>query len=328
MPQPSPNDVHVDRPLTNISVAYMQSRRDFVCDRLFPMVPVGKQGDLYYRYDKSFFFRDEAKLRAPATESAGGGYGVTTDSYYCPVYAFHKDVDPQTRANHDTPLDADRDATRFVTGRLLLKREKLFLSEYFKTGLWTGSTTGADITPGTLWSASGSTPIEDIEAEIWGVHEKTGEFPNKLLLGKDVYKTLRNHSTVLERIKYTERGRVTPQLLAALLAPPDVDDFEVLVAKAIENTAKEGAADSMAYIANPKDALLVHAAPSPGLMTPSAGYIFGWSGLLGSGVTGSRIVRIPMDWLGIGTERVECELALDMKVVAADMGVYFDGAVA
>ena len=39
------------------------------------------------------------------------------------VYAFHKDVDDQTRANSDTPLAPDRDATTFITQRMLLRQE-------------------------------------------------------------------------------------------------------------------------------------------------------------------------------------------------------------
>ena len=42
----------------------------------FPVVPVQKQGDLYWKYDKGDWFRGQAELRAPATESAGGGWEV------------------------------------------------------------------------------------------------------------------------------------------------------------------------------------------------------------------------------------------------------------
>lgn len=329
MPSPTLNQVHVNRPLTNISQAYIQDQRDYIADRIFAVVPVQKQSDRYFVYTKGDWFRDEAQVRAPATESAGGGFDIdNTPSYYAPVYAFHKDVDDQVRANTDDPLNADRDATLFVTQRMLLKREVLVVQQTLKAGIWTGSTSGADITPGTKWSAANSTPLEDIEAQVWAIKQTTGKFPNRFFIGAAVWQALKNHAEVLDRIKYTQKGVMTPDLLASLIAPPNVEDMQVVVASAIINNAAKGAADSFAFIAPTKDALLLYREPNPGIMVPSAGYIFTWVGLLGGGAFGSRISTIQMPWLGIGTERIEGELAFAVKQVGADLGAYFLAAVA
>ena len=40
MPEPQLNSVHVNRPLTNISQAYMQDASDYIADKIFPVVPV------------------------------------------------------------------------------------------------------------------------------------------------------------------------------------------------------------------------------------------------------------------------------------------------
>src|ERR1035437_514376 len=139
MPQPTVSDVHVNKPLTNISIAYIQDAKDFVADKVFPIVPVMKQSDRYFVYTKAYWFRTEAKVRADATESAGSGFEVdNTPSYYAPVVAVHKDVGDQIRANADTPLDMDRDATLFVTQQLLLKREKDFFNKFFTIDTWQG----------------------------------------------------------------------------------------------------------------------------------------------------------------------------------------------
>lgn len=328
MPEPNLASVHVNRPLSDISQAYMQDSSDYIADKIFPVVPVQKQSDRYFVYTKGDWFRDEAQLRAPATESAGGGYTVdNTPSYYAPVYAFHKDVDAQVRANSDVPLNADRDATLWVTHRMMLKREKLVTQIAMAASTWTGSTTGVDITPSPLWSAANSTPLEDIEAQIWAVKRQTGKFPNRFLLGARVWEVLKNHDEIVQRIKYTQRGVVTTDLLASLIAPPGVNDFQVLVAASIENTAAQGAADVFAFIAPTTGALLFYAEPQAGIMVPSAGYIFTWVGLLGAGAFGSRISNIPMPWLGIGTSRIEAELAFSTKIVGTDLGVWYQAAV-
>lgn len=327
MPQPTARDVHVDRPLTNISVAFMQDHADYLSERIFPRLPVLKQSDLYFEYNRGFWFRDEARERGPGAESAGGGYKVSQKSYAAKVYAFHKDLDEQTIANTDDPLAPDRDATQFVTEIIMLKREKIVVSKYFGTGIWTGSSTGSDITPGTLWSAAGSKPIDNVDEQSEAMKKKTGKWPNRFVLGAQVFRVLKNHADILDRVKYVQKGIVTPELLASIFAPPLASDFQVMVAAAIENTAKEGASDSMAFICDPQDALLCYAEANPGLQKPSAGYIFTWTGLRGAAAFGNRILRIPTPLLGEGSYRVEGEIAFDAKVVASDLGVYFDEAV-
>ena len=52
MPQPTASDVHVNMPLTNISVAWMQNQQEFIADRVFPTVPVKHRSDRYYVYDR------------------------------------------------------------------------------------------------------------------------------------------------------------------------------------------------------------------------------------------------------------------------------------
>ena len=141
MPQPTLGDVHVNRPLTNVSVAYSQEAAgvEFVADRAFPGIPVESKSDLYYTYKRADFNRDEMQLRAIATESAGSGYGLdSTGTYSCDVWALHKDVDDQIRANSDSPLSPDRDATIFLTNKALIRRENVWAGAYFKTGVWTG----------------------------------------------------------------------------------------------------------------------------------------------------------------------------------------------
>jgi len=183
MPQPTASDVHVNMPLTNVSVAWMQDQREFIADQVFPTVPVQNQSNRYYVYDRDNWFRAQAEKRAPASESAGSGFTIdNTPTYFADVFAFHKDVDDQIRANSDSVINIDRDATEFVTRDLMLKKELIWAATYFTTGVWTGSTTGTDVTPGTLWDAGGSTPIEDI-ASASKMPSRTRRFADMLCPG-------------------------------------------------------------------------------------------------------------------------------------------------
>lgn len=319
MPQPTSTDVHVDAILTNISVAYIQDQTNFIANSVFPNIPVEKQSDKYFKYTKGDWFRDEAQLRAPATESAGSGFTLATDNYSTRVYAFHKDVDDQVRANSDSPINPDRDATTFVTQRMLLRQEIQWSSTYFTTGVWATDVVGG--TNFTQWSNyATSNPIDDIEAAKSTILTSTGFMPNTLVMGYDVFRQLRHHPDVVDRIKYTSSSVPAEGILASLFG---ID--RVLVTRAIKNTGAEGAADSFAMV-HGKNAALYYVAPSPGLLTPSAGYQFVWRGVSDGMGQSIGITRFRMPELR--ADRIEAQMAWDYKVVASDLGYFFSAAVA
>tara|TARA_R100001510_G_C7651458_1_gene209129 strand:+ start:1819 stop:2775 length:957 start_codon:yes stop_codon:yes gene_type:complete len=318
MPNPTTSDVHVDAILTNMSIAYMQDQDHFVAGKVFPTVPVQKQSDLYYTYSQEDFFRDSVELRADGTESAGTGYGLSTDSYSALVYALHKDIGDQVRANSDAPLSPDQDATRFLTQQMLIRQEIDWASKYFATSIW-----GTDTTPGTLWSASsGSDPIGDVQTGINTVLTNTGFKPNTMVMSYAVFSILKNHADIIDRYKYTSSASITEDLLASVLG---VD--RVLVMGGIKNSADEGATASYAQIGD-KDACLLYVAPNAGLMAPSAGYNFSWTGLAQSGGIGTNIAisRYRMDHLR--ADRIEIESAWSYKVVSSALGYFFSNCVA
>jgi len=327
---PTPSDVHVNAPLTQISIAFQQDAANFVADKVFPVVPVAKQSDRYYTYDRGSFNRDEAKKRAPGTESAGGGYNIdNTPTYYADVWAFHEDVSDQVRANADAVINPDRDATEYVTGKLLLKREKQLMSNYFTTGKWTTDITGVASAPSGVqtiqWSDyTSSDPIVDLRRQITLMLQSTGFKPNTLLLGQQVLDALVDHPDVIDRVKYGQTpgspATVNENTLAAILGIN-----RVMVSCAIENTAAEGQTNAHSFLAG-KGALLTYAAPNPGLKTPTGGYTFAWTGLYGAEATGGRIKKFRMDH--IESDRIEGEMAFDLKLVAADLGCFFASIVA
>jgi hypothetical protein len=329
MANPTVQSVHVNAPLTNISVAYIQKAEHFVADKVFPNVPVKKQSDRYYTYDRGYFNRDEMAIRAPGTESAGGHYKVdNTPTYFCDVWAFHHDIPDERRANADTVLEVDREATILCTQKGLIKKEREFASNYFTTGVWTTDITGVSGTPGAgetkQWNDAASTPIEDIRAAKTVVLKSTGFEPNTLTINQEVYDALMDHPDIVDRIKYGQTpggpADVTTADLAQLFKVK-----KVLVMKAIYNTAAEGATNSHTFIGG-KAALLSYAPETPGIMTPAAGYTFSWSGLMGAGAYGTVIskMRAPL----IKSDRVEIEMAMDHKVVSADLGYFFTTIVA
>lgn len=328
--QPALPDVHISAALTNISVAYVQGEDSYIADKVFPMVPVQHQTDQYFKWSKADFFRDEAQLRADATESAGTGVNLETDNYRAAVWALHQDIGTQVRANADPAVDLDATSAKQLMQKLLIRRDRIFATKFMAASVWGTTVTGTSGgTPGSATPAfwdddANGDPFTDIAVAQTTILQNTGFLPNVLALSWPVYQALRKHPLIIDRIKYTQAtyaGTITPQLLAAAF-----DIQRVVVSKAVYNSAGENVAASMSFVVG-KHALLCYAAPSAGLMTPTAGYTFAWQGFTGLNNMGIRISQIPMPWLGIGTIRNEAEMAFDMKVVATDLGYFFSGIV-
>jgi hypothetical protein len=148
---------------------------------------------------------------------------------------------------------------------------------------------------------------------------KTGHKPTKLTLAEPVWDVLQDNADFLDRISIAQRKIVTTELLAAVLGIK-----EVLIAGAVENTALEGATPAMEFIFG-KDALLSYDPERPSILKPSAGYTFSWTGYLGAGRDGMRMMRFRMDHLR--SDRIEGEMAYDQKVVADEMGVFFNNVI-
>lgn len=329
MPNPTVSDVHVDIPLTNVSVAYIQSQEKFVASRVFPVVPVENQTGKYMKLTRAAFNRSTMAPRAPSTETQGGGFDVDwSNSYNAEVYGLHKNIDDRVRANQTNPFNVDRIAAEYLALQTLLQMEIQWVSKYFASSIWTTDYTGVSSGPSGAqvlqWNNAASTPIEDVQRLCTLVHLASGGFrPNKLTLGRQTFDVLLNHPEFIDRLKSGQTPGGPAMANQRIMAQVFGLD-EVLVMDAVQNTAVEGATESNAFIGG-KHALLTYAPAEASLEVPSAGYTFAWSGYLGMSM-GTRIKSFRMEQ--IASDRVEIESAYDMKLVGADLGAFISGVVA
>lgn len=313
MAQPTLRDVHVDEVLSEISIRYRNET--YIADEIFPLVTVGKQSNKIRKYTKSYWFRDEARIRAPGEQVHESGYEIdNSTTYYAENYAIGKPIPDELRANADEGIDLEREATEWVTDKLQLKRERSWASDFFTTGVW-----GTDLTVSPQWdSFSDSTPIVDIRTGKETIHDNTGIEPNTLVLGRAVFNSLIDHPAFTERIKYTETGIVTTDLLSRIL---ELD--RVLVARAVYETAAEGETSSMSA-AFGKNALLMYVEPAPSILRPSAGYTLVWKPLGGAGPQVIQMRRNEERYSDV----IDGLTWYDQKALGTDLGYFFSNAVA
>lgn len=317
---PLTSQVHVNAPLTDVSTAYIQDAGNYIADQVFPIVRVQKKSDLYFIYNKNDYFRDEAQVRAPGAESAGGDYDLSTGTYTTKTWAFHKDISDEERENSDPALDPDADAAEYVTQKVLIKRERQFMTDYFATGKWGTEVEGTE--DFTKWSDyAGSDPIADIETGKTTILQNTGYEANRLVLSYNAFEKLKNHPLIVDRYKHTSADSITADMMARVF---DVE--KVIVAKTMYATNEEGATAAMSFTSG-KHALLVYAAPTPSLKKPSGGYIFTFVGE-NRGEFGNAIRNYDLRGSGRLVDRIEGDLRFDTKLVGSDLGYFFLNAVA
>jgi len=326
MPMLTPSAVHIDQPLTNLTLAYVQEQTNFIADKVFPTVGVNRQSDKYYIYDRAGMNRGgERKPLAPRTEVKRIGMSVSSDSYYADVFGLGMDFDEQTLANEDAALEIRAAGAQTLINNMLIDREVDFANTFFAAGVW-----GSQSTPSNLWSDyTNSTPIADVTNARRTMQLKSGGFkPNTMVVGKEVRDILINHPDILARLNGGATVSNTALITNAKLAEIfEVENFYVM--EAVQNSAAEGLTESNAFIGG-KHALLVHTPSAAGLMTPAAGLTFAWNNLQGVqnlGVTVESFSDDALRRVGVA-EHIQAKMAYDMKVVGSDLGYFFNTVIA
>lgn len=263
-------NVHIDVALSNISLGFPNN--GFVGPVLFPTVRVKKQSDKFYQFGYEAWTVDPVvDFRAPGTEAEEiGGIKVSLDSYFAQEHALQVAVTDEERENADSPLSPDADGVALVTSKLMLNRELAIKSM---------ATTAANYVAANTVTLSGtaqwndyvnSNPISDIRAGFRLIHSKLFLEPNLAIIPYQVMTQLEDHPDFIERIKYSERGVLTPEIIASILGIA-----RVIVPGVGYNTANAGATVSLTYLWG-KDVILAYVPDSPGLKIPAYGYEFVW----------------------------------------------------
>lgn len=272
---PIVKDLIVAGPLANVSIAY--KNKDYIADQVFPILDGADPKAKITKYLKGAWFRDEAGIRAPGTRAKRGGYPLTSVSIATDEYAFAAEVTDEDRRfakSQGAPVfKPDQDAIELAADKVDLKKERR-VSAAITGQTWVDANSGGEDAEG-LWSPAGSTNtfLADITTGTKAIKSATGIRPNTLIVDFATYMALKECDEILDKIKYTQRGVLTVDLLAAIL---DLD--KVLVGSAVYSSAEETAAgtdftavDIWTVNAGKGMGFLYYRAPKIGLKALTAG---------------------------------------------------------
>lgn len=237
----------------------------FIASALSPVVPVKHESDEYYIYSYD-------SLIMPLTYRGNGAvanqatWNMSFSSYSLTEHALRDIVTDRDRNNADPGIKLDVDTTEYLTEKILMRRE-ITLQQLVQTSTtWANSTS---LTSTLAWTTNTTNPITQIDSAASVVVQTSGKTPNVVALSDTVFRTAKENTSTVDRIKYTSADSVTPMMLARLF---NVD--QVLVGKATQNTAEEGIDTvTMAFIW--ADTVFIgYVERAPGLKKPSALYTF------------------------------------------------------
>lgn len=261
---PAVRDVYVDPLLTNVSVKYKNPENAFIAEMIAPTIPVDKETGYYFVYDKSNLKRHNAQ-RTGLSRAKRVDYAMSKTAYGpLPELSLEIPIEYDVLNQYDNPLEPRTDATEMVTESLMIGKEADLATDMADTAIVTQNTT---LSGTSQWSDfANSDPFTDIQTGIDTVKTNSLIPPNTLVLGYQVFSKLKNHPDLLERVKYSERGVLTEDILASLF-----NVSRVIVASAGYNTAADGQTDSLSFIWG-KHAWLMYISPTPGIRQVSAFY--------------------------------------------------------
>src|SRR3990167_10852112 len=104
--------IHVNQPLTEVSVSFMQELDSFVADKACPVVKVKKESDLYYVYGREHFVNSPGGLdRANGAVAKEVDLSYSTSSYQLMEISGRMLVTDRDKANADQALQRSEEHT-------------------------------------------------------------------------------------------------------------------------------------------------------------------------------------------------------------------------
>jgi hypothetical protein len=262
--------LHYDRALTQISIAFPNN--GFAGAVLFPTVTVTRQSDRYYIFGREgWALHPGGDLRAPGTVANEiEGLKLSDDTYFAVEHSLQIPVTDEEKENVDNAVSPELDGTELLTSKILLQRE---------LAMFTLATTAANYATGYSTTLSGtaqwndyinSNPIGDLKTGKRKVHSGLFMETNLAIMPYQVMTQLEDHPDFIERIKYSQPGILTSDIIAAVTGIG-----QIVVPGVGYNSANPGQAASLGYLWG-KDVVLAWVPARPGLKIPAYGYEFNW----------------------------------------------------
>lgn len=212
---PTRSTIHLDQPLTNLSIAFMEDEGIVKpAHLLFPPVPVRHRSDKYFTYGKENMLLVDTRV-APNAEPACIEFALSEDTYSCIMHKLRGKISLDDLEDADEALDLEMDTMKYL--------EAIFVRayEYLVAQMCVGSSPSfsngnAFAAPLDKWSDyANSDPLADIEDAKESIKQGTmGKKCNLGVICEDVWNVLKYHPDVLDHLAFqAQMGGVLPKVV-------------------------------------------------------------------------------------------------------------------
>lgn len=216
----------VDPVLSNLAIGYTNA--ELIAEMLFPLARVQKEAGKIPVFNKDHFklYNTERALRAKSNVMQPG------DRTFIDVALEEHDFSVPMDYREGEEADFDLQASNAMIAQevIMLRREKLAADLAFNAANYAASNK-ITLAGATQFTAAGSSPLGVVETGKEAVRRRIAKRPNTLAMGAATFAVLKHHEQLLDRIKYTQKGVLTKDLMAQVF---DVD--QVIVGDAIYET--------------------------------------------------------------------------------------------
>jgi hypothetical protein len=196
-----------------------------VADAICPRVPVTKQSNKYRIWGKDRFVNQgvNAAKWQPGTQPNEIRMRWSEDSYVIDEFKLRMQITDDERLNADDDLDLDGNGTEYVTLALEIMREQRVATLFTTAASYAASHKKA-VAGGSEYDVAGVLAtdqiLRDIDTYVAAVKKDAICTSQELtvVIPDDVFDlAIKRCAGILDKIKYTERGIVTTDMLASLL---------------------------------------------------------------------------------------------------------------
>lgn len=268
--------IYIPQALTNMSQQYRNDDDAFIQDQVAPILIVERKTGKYAYYTKSNLRKPTNSLRTGKQKTPELDMNVEWRTYdTLKEHALKSGLEKDVMEQYLNPLDPMFDATRNVMDAMQLEREINLSATLSNTSVVTQFAA-----PSVQWNAStgAGSPFIDIITGVNTMLINGLRTPNTIFMGWQVWQQLANHPDLLDRVKYSQLGMLTPELFANLVSTAsNVKITRVLIGKAVYDSSLEQApppgTTSNGFIW-PKNLWLAYCTSSPSLREVNGLYTF------------------------------------------------------
>lgn len=249
---------------------YLVNPDGFVGRRLAPIFLTPEQSAQYYVFDReNMLSASSLKGRAPSTPFPRTKLKLSDDTYRTIDRGLEIPVDDGVRKKYAKAFDADLAAIRKIRNDVLLNHEIRVRDK--ATGASVASATLLTAAQWDNYAGASHDPVANVDAGKEAIHSASGMEANLMILPRAVFMKLKESPKILDKIKYSQRGVVTVEILQEVFGIPNIK-----IAGLSLNSAADGQTPVPADLWS-DNVVLAHVEDSPALDAPNFMRTFVWT---------------------------------------------------